>query len=579
MSRRPIGTNGKAIRIIARPPTALTPRRAGALVGACLRETSWGRQAAHRTTRFDDDAEGQAADDLLVEVAVPDAVGSPRYAKRAHDLVQRLYDTGAFTRVEADIPVPAFDPEGPPAGSSPRSGGRRAVPRSAGTGDCSAVAAAADPDWALRAMRVPEALALIPPARAAGKGIRIGHPDSGYSDHYALGLGQLDRQHDRDVVDDDDEALDPLKPPKKTFFNPLPNPGHGTSTASVIVGQGDGSGFHGVATAATLVPIRATESVIQVFDGDVAKAVRWARTHGCLVVSMSLGGKGFFGLQDAIGEAVDAGMIVLAAAGNQVGFVTAPASYDNCIAVAASDADGRPWAGSSHGGAVDVTAPGSCVWAAQFDWGATPPPGEPKPVRVLSQTNGTSYAVAHTAGIAALWLAKHGHAALVSRFGAPRIQATFLAVLRRPGVCRQTPDWNSGQYGAGVIDAEALLREPLPPPFAVAGPRSAPAGAPDDTIGRLAAQTASTRQAVAAAVDAVFGAGSSDDEAFLRRFEGELVYLAMADPTFRAVLAAPRGVAPGPTPRGGTGVPAGGARDVPATTVAAASPQLRDRLR
>ncbi|MET0325245.1 MAG: S8/S53 family peptidase, partial [Ilumatobacteraceae bacterium] len=348
MSRRPIGTNGKVLRIIARPPAALTPRRAGVLVRESLARTSWGKQATHRTTHFDDDAEGPAAFDLLIEVAVPDAIGSARYAKRAHDLVQRLYDTGAFVRVEADIPIAAFEPSPPPIGPAPRSG-RRGVARSAPSTDCSAMAGAASPDWALRAMRVPEALALIPPARAAGKGIRIGHPDSGYSDHFALGLGQLDRQQDRDVISGDDEALDPLKPPKKSFFNPLPNPGHGTSTASVIVGQGTDTGFHGVATAATLVPIRATESVVQVFDSDVAKAVRWARTHGCLVVSMSLGGKGFFGLQDAIGEAVAAGMIVLAAAGNQVGFVTAPASYDNCIAVAASGADGKPWAGSSHG--------------------------------------------------------------------------------------------------------------------------------------------------------------------------------------------------------------------------------------
>ena len=573
MSRRPIGSKGKVIRVVARPPAAMTPRRAGALVGECLAHTSWGRTATRRTTRFDDDAEGPAAFDVLVEVAVPDTIGSPRYAKRAHDLVQRLYDTGAFVRVEADIPIVAFDPSVAPTVPSPRSGRPGPRARSAPSTDCSALPESASPDWPLRAMRIPEALALIPPSRAAGKGIRIGHPDSGYSDHFALGLGQLDRQQDRDVISDDEEALDPLKPPKKSFFNPLPNPGHGTSTASVIVGQGTDSGFRGVATAATLVPIRATESVVQVFDGDVAKAVRWARTHGCLVVSMSLGGKGFFGLQDAIGEAVDHGMIVLAAAGNQVGFVTAPACYDNCIAVAASGADGKPWAGSSHGSAVDVTAPGSCVWAAQFAWGATPAPGEPSPVRVLSQTNGTSYAVAHTAGVAALWLAKHGHAALVSRFGAGRIQATFLEILRRPNVCRRTPDWNSGQYGAGVIDAEALLREPLPEPFAVTGRRSRAAGAPDDTIGRLAAQTATTRQAVAAAVDALFGAGSSEDEAFLRRFEGELVYLAMADPTFRTLVATPAAA----TDRRSRGLDA--APIVPATTAAAVSPQLRDRLR
>jgi hypothetical protein len=553
MARRPLARDGKVIRIIARPPDALSPRRASALAGEALAGTTWGRDARHRVTLLDANALGAAAHDLLVEVAVPDAIGSPRYAKRAHDLVQRLYDTEAFLRVEADVPVPAFAPP-PPA--------RRGDARSVGTGDCHGVVAAASRDWALRAMRVPQALALIPAARARGKGITVGHPDSGYSDHFALGLDHLDRQRDRDVISDDDEALDPLKPPKKSFFNPLPNPGHGTSTASVIVGTGDGSGFEGVATGARLVPIRATESVVQLFDSDVAKAVRWARTHGCLVVSMSLGGKGFFGLQDAIQEALDAGMIVLAAAGNQVGFVTAPASYDNCIAVAATGADGRPWSGSSHGGAVDVAAPGACVWAALFDWKATPPPGGPKPVRIVDQSNGTSYAVAHAAGVAVLWLAKHGHPALVARYGRPNVQAAFVQVLRRPGVCRRTPGWDPDEYGAGVIDAEAVVRAPLPEPVAVTGRRAFAAGAPDDTIARLAAQTATTRAQVADAIDALFGAGASDDPTFLRRFEGELVYLALADAGFRELIG---------TARRARGAPA-------APPIAAASPQLRARL-
>ena len=70
------------------------------------------------------------------------------------------------------------------------------------------------------------------------------------------------------------------------------------------------------------MPIRATESVVQVFDSDVAKAVAHARQVGCHVVTMSLGGKGFFGLKGEIQRAVDAGMIVMAAAGNYVRMVT-----------------------------------------------------------------------------------------------------------------------------------------------------------------------------------------------------------------------------------------------------------------
>jgi hypothetical protein len=197
-----------------------------------------------------------------------------------------------------------------------------------------------------------------------------------------------------------------------------------------------------------------------------------------------------------------------------------------------------------------------------FDWKATPPPGGPKPVRIVGQSNGTSYAVAHTAGVAVLWLAKHGHPALVARYGRRNVQAAFVAVLRRPGVCKQTPGWDPDEYGVGVVDAEAVLREPLPEPAAVTGRRALAAGASDDTIDRLAAQTATTREQVADAIDALFGVGASDDPAFLRRFEGELVYLAFADAGFRELLGSPRRA---------RGAPA-------APPIAAASPQLRARL-
>ena len=476
-------------------------------------------------------------------------------------MVQRLYDTEAFLRVEADVPVPAFDPEGLGATTAPvrrRTSRDGAVVRAADD-DCAQDPAAATHDWALREMHVPEALALLPRAVAGGRGIRVGHPDSGYTDHASLGLSQLDLATDRDVISGDDDAKDPLRSPKQTIFRPLPNPGHGTSTASVLVGVGDGAGFRGVAPGATLVPIRATESVVQVFDTDVAKAVRWARQHGCHVVSMSLGGKGLFGLEDAIQEAVNDGMIVLAAAGNQVGFVTAPASYPNCLAVAATRPGGQPWSGSSHGKQVDVAAPGACVWAAMFDWKQKPPG------RVTRQSHGTSYAVAHVAGVAALWLAKWGHAELVDKYGKANIQNLFLTVLRRPGVCRQPVGWDASQYGAGVIDALALLEAALPVPAAVGVPRAALRSARNDPLERIALHVDRSPAEVAAWIDQAMGPGTSTDLETLRRFEGELVYH-LSTPEWRVGLTAAS------RSRGRPNV-------VPEAALASASPQMRALLR
>ena len=239
-----------------------------------------------------------------------------------------------------------------------------------------------------------------------GKGIRIGHPDTGYTDHPNLTLVGLDLNLDRDVVDNDDDALDDLE---QHPLWPLPFPGHGTSTASVIVGHGPPAvGIEGLAPEARLVPIRATESVIQLFDSDVAKAVAHARRVGCHVISMSLGGKGFFGLREEIQQAVDSGIIVMAAAGNYVRFVTAPASYDNCLAVAATGPNDSLWEGSSRGRAVDVAMPGAQVYNARFTDDKQP---------FVGQGNGTSFAVAHLAAAATLWLAQHGRDALIRSTG------------------------------------------------------------------------------------------------------------------------------------------------------------------
>lgn len=541
------------IRVLVRPPRAMTPRQATAVVHAALARTRWGKGRTVRVVDVDAPDTSAARHDLVVDVSA--AERSPdTYAAHAHELVQRLYDSERFLRVEADVRTAAFDPRGA------TTTGERPVRRAAGGDECSDPAAAPH-DWALTAMDVPGALALMAPAVRGGRGIRVGHPDSGYSDHPQLGLAPLDLQQDRDVVSDDDDARDPLKPPKKSLFNLLPNPGHGTSTASVIVGVGEGSApgqFHGVAPAAVLVPIRATESVVQVFDTDVAKAVRWARTHGCHVVSMSLGGKGLFGLEDAIQEAVDAGMVVMAAAGNQVGFVTAPASYGNCLAVAATTAAGTPWSGSSRGGQVDVAAPGACVWAALFDW-KPKPPGTP-----LRQSHGTSYAVAHTAGVVALWLAHHGHQALVDRYGRRNVQAVLLSLLRTPGVCRLPAGWDQRNWGAGVVDARALLAAPLPAPhaFAAAGRTAAPT-TERDTVDRLAASLGRPRRDVVAWVERTLGPGAADDLDLLRRFEGELAYH-LADPDQRRRLF--------PSGRAAVSAP------VDPGSLPGASPQLRARL-
>ena len=487
---------------------AVQPRAGGVDVPAAVARQLAAAADSWRIEQLADDA-----DTLLVVARVDAAIGTDTYARRAHTLVQRLLDTGAFARVEADLPVAAFEDEE----------GQGAF------GDDPDLPGTESKDWARNTIRCAQAWEVIRHSGGRpGSGVLVGHPDTGYTMHPRLGASALDLGRDWDAINNDDDARDPLVPPDESPW-PFPSPGHGTKTGSVIAGRGDEQeGIVGVAPAAVLVPIRAVESVVQLFDSDVARAVHHARRTGCHVVSMSLGGKGFIGLREAILQAVDSGMIVMAAAGNKVGVVVAPASYDNCIAVAATGIDDTPWPGSSHGRAVDVAAPGWSVHIASFDWNTRPPR------EVVNRSSGTSYAVAHLAGVAALWLGHHGVEALRQRYGPSRIQAVFLHLLRK--VSRRPQDWDDS-FGVGIVDAGELLAAALPRPEDVPDEIGA-FGAADDPVDRLSALVDADPDALRAALGRRLGLQDADLTDALDRFEGELAYLLVQDEAFRASVLA-----------------------------------------
>ena len=319
----------------------------------------------------------------------------------------------------------------------------------------------------------------LAPRADARRGDRDPHPDTGFTDHPELEAGALDLARDRDVLSGDDDAHDPLE---RRWWWPLDTPGHGTQTASAIVGRPAGQ-LVGSAPGATLVPIRTVKSVVQVLDGDLAKAVNYARRIGADVISMSLGGEGFMPVvQDAIAAAVEQAVIVLAAAGNYAPWVVSPARFPECLAVAATNIGGRPWRYSSSGAAVDFSAPGEEVWVAT----ARRDDGRVRFGRATA--SGTSFAVALAAGAAALWLAKHGRAAIRARYGPANVQAAFLRLARMTAA--KGPGWDAARYGAGILDAGALLGADLPSLDEIAGARAGGTGADRATpIDRIAAVT------------------------------------------------------------------------------------------
>ncbi|MBM3771388.1 MAG: hypothetical protein FJW27_08910 [Acidimicrobiia bacterium] len=307
----------------------------------------------------------------------------------------------------------------------------------------------------MEALKAPAAWSLFPHS-SPGRGIVVGHPDTGYTLHPEITGPRLLTTDGFDFEDDDPDATDTLS------GGVLHQPGHGTSTASLIIsgrglpaGQAGPAFVSGTAPGSSLVPLRTTRSVVLWSMSRLVRALRRAIDRRLDVMSISLGGPvPSVALHNAVRDAEVEGILVLCAAGNQVRFVVFPAAFDEVIAVAASRISNDPWPGSCRGPAVDITAPGASVWRARTERQGS------QQVFSVERGSGTFYAVAATAGIAALWLSFHGRSALVAKYGKNRIPAVFKQLLQQ--TCRTPPNWNTGDFNSGIVDASALLSAPLP---------------------------------------------------------------------------------------------------------------------
>jgi len=282
--------------------------------------------------------------------------------------------------------------------------------------------------------------------KSKGEGIIIAHPDSGLITHPELCPGdeRILKESQLDLVDLD---YDPNYE-KAT---------HGLATASVILGNEEGL-IKGIAPKALLIPIRIAK-VEKLFPTPVLfgggmrrlrKSIEHSIDSKADIVSISLGGIKSLtqsrALKGALEMAKKQGIIVMAAAGNNVGFVVYPAKYDSVIAVAASNYFNEAWDGSCRGNTVDITAPGENVWKADIS----------KPNKV-KRSSGTSYAVANTAGVAALWLAHWGKNTLEEIFGGKdKLVDGFIRMIKDSA----TTDTNlpDSDFGAGIINAKKLLQ-------------------------------------------------------------------------------------------------------------------------
>ncbi len=342
-----------------------------------------------------------------------------------------------------------------------------------------------DRAWNVNLVKAPAALTLLPPAgdgRVDWGGTKVCHLDTGFTEHRVFrdpvtGATWLRPDEGRNFIENGPpvDPLDDMQRRGKSF-------GHGLRTGSVICGgtdlRPDGKLLDiGVAPGLPLVPCRVVTWVVLIDSASrerVAAGIRHAIERGCQVVSMSLGGLGGNkAMFQAVTEAYNRGIILVAAAGQETDKVTFPGRYKRTITCAAVDERKVPWQNQywekhPHEAAmIDVWAPGVDVPVATLPAesaaaaaGGSSLGSASASSEDSSASKGSSYATAHVAAAAAMWL-RHREAQIPAVYPKPwqRVEA-FRALLKtsKGALTGLLPP-----NGTGLLDIDKLLRTDLPP--------------------------------------------------------------------------------------------------------------------
>jgi subtilisin family serine protease len=252
------------------------------------------------------------------------------------------------------------------------------------------------------------------------------HPDL----HYAGGVNFVGKRQDGSTSPRDWDDIN----------------GHGTWTSGIAAAANNSIGVVGVAPAASLYAVKVLGNSGYGYDSDIIQGIDWAIGNGMDVISMSLGGAGVSsGLAEACQQAWDAGIVLVAAAGNEgdgnlsTDEISYPAAFPSVIAVGATDRNDQLASFSNTGPYLDLAAPGVSVYATY------------KKGRYVT-FSGTSASCPHVSGVAALLLSAD-----------PTLtNAEVRALLEDTAQDSGPPGWDPG-FGYGLVDAAAAVAEAVAP--------------------------------------------------------------------------------------------------------------------
>lgn len=221
---------------------------------------------------------------------------------------------------------------------------------------------------------------------------------------------------------------------------------HGTHVAGIIGAvTNNNKGIAGVNWQVSILPIRALTRKGGT-SWDIAEGIYYAIDKNVDIINLSLGSNHQSSLQhEAVKTAVNKGITVIAAAGNENSSVYYPAAFLETIAVGAVNENNRKASYSNYGPEVDLVAPGGDYGNPIYStWGYYE---EGKTVASYTGMMGTSMATPYVSGIAAL-LKAHG-------INDPNeIKERLISTAKDLG-----EEGKDNTFGYGLVDAHSALLE------------------------------------------------------------------------------------------------------------------------
>ena len=304
---------------------------------------------------------------------------------------------------------------------------------------------------------------------STGEGVTIAVIDTGIDTNHLDLVNNINFTDGYDFILDDDSASDE-EPGLDSNPHDTGTSFHGSHVSGIIAAEGNNNiGVAGVAYNAMIMPLRVLGTNNKGSNSDIANAILYAaglpNASGTIpvkkadIINLSLGGTDKPKvLENAINDALEAGVIIVAAAGNKSSTDPHyPAAFDGVIAVSAVNDHKTLSSFSNYGPHIAVTAPGGTGVSNSLLDGFQDGVLSTLFANEYAEYSGTSMATPHVSAVAALMKSINGDLDTMLFSEALMSGALTESILNREIYDEESRDDNRAKYkekyGYGLINA------------------------------------------------------------------------------------------------------------------------------